>query len=418
MKAIALVDCNNFYVSCERVFNTNLEGQPVVVLSNNDGCIVARSPEVKALGIKMGTPIFQIRDLLTYHRIQVYSSNYTLYGDMSCRVMETLAQFTPRLEVYSIDEAFLDLSGFSHLNLSDYGQTIRQTVKQWTGIPVSVGIASTKTLAKLANDLAKQDGTGVCALTGTNLDEILGAISIEDIWGIGRNYARSLWSHGIETALQLRDANLDWIQQQYSIVLVRLVRELRGQSCLPLELVPPAQKSLMVSRSFGQPVTTLKHLKQAIATYTSRAAEKLRRHELAAGTMNLFAMTNRFQKGHYSNSVTVSLPVATHHTPELLLYALQATEKLYQPGYEFKKAGVLLLNLSPTTQTQTHLFDTCDRERESRLMTAIDGLNQQFGAGTIQFAATGIRQPWKLKATRLSGRYTTCWRDVPLVVAQ
>jgi DNA polymerase V len=418
MKVFALVDCNNFYVSCERVFDPRLGGKPVVVLSNNDGCVVARSQEAKALGIKMGVPVFQIRNLITQNQVKVYSSNYTLYGDMSLRVMEVLNCFTPRMEVYSIDEAFLDLTVFTHLDLSDYGQTVRQTVRQWTGIPVSVGIGHTKTLAKIANDRAKQLGTGVCDLSAITLDGVLAETDVGDIWGIGRQYAKSLRGCGIQTALDLQQADLGWVKQRYGIVMQRIVYELRGQSCLPLELAAPPKKSLMVSRSFGHTVTTAGYLKEAIATYTSRAAEKLRQHQLAAGVLNVFVMTNRFGDNPFTDTAALSLPVTTNDTGELLNYALRCGNNLYQPGYEYVKAGVLLLNLVSATQRQIVLFDERDRERFQKLMEVMDTINRQFGAGTICYAATGLRQPWKLKAAYCSARYTTCLQEVPTVIAR
>jgi len=417
---LALVDCNNFYVSCERVFNPALEGKPVVVLSNNDGCVVARSPEAKALGIKMGTPIFQLRDAIAQHRIQVYSSNYTLYGDMSQRVMEVLSGFTPSIEVYSIDEAFLDFSGFAGRDLTAYGQTIRQTVRQWTGIPVSVGVGATKTLAKLANRQAKRSGSGVCVLEPERVETVLEAIALEDIWGIGRRYAVSLQSYGINTALDLQQADLDWVKQRYGIVMVRLVYELRGVSCLPLELVTPPKKSLMVSRSFGQTVTTLADLKGAIATFVSRAAEKLRRHQLNASVMTVFASSSRFQGEYYSRGATVSLLVATNQTPELLAGAMEGVERLYQPGVAFKRAGVLMQGLTPEQAVQMALWDSCvgeaspleNRLRQQALMQTVDRINQQFGAGTLRFGIQGFCQPWALQSERRSPRYTTCWKSL------
>jgi DNA polymerase V len=418
MKVFALVDANHFYCSCERVFDPYLDGQPVVVLSNNDGCVIARTPEAKALGIKMGVPLFQIRDQVAQHGVKVYSSNYTLYGDMSLRVMEVLHRFTPNLEIYSIDEAFLDLSGFAHQDLTDYGQTIRQTVWQWTRIPVSIGIGHTKTLAKLANRLAKQSASGVFNLTQTEIESILVITPLEDIWGIGRRYGRSLKEFGIETALDLRNANLDWAKQRYGIVMQRLIYELRGQPCLPLELVAPSRKSLMVSRSFGQPVTTLEHLKEAIATYTSRAAEKLRQHKLAAGVIQVFANTNRFEDNPYSDVASFTLPVTTNDTAELLHYALRIGETLYQRDYEFKKAGVLLLNIVPENQRQTHLFDERDRDRAQQLMKVMDQINRQFGAGTLRYAVSGLERSWSLKSAHCSPRYTTRWQEVPLVIAR
>ena len=414
-KVFALADCNNFYVSCERVFNAKLERQPVVVLSNNDGCVVARSQEAKQLGIQMGVPLFEIRALIAQHRVRVYSSNYTLYGDMSTRVMDTLSTFTPTLEIYSIDEAFLDFSGFSQRNLTAYAQSVRQTVKQQTGIPVSLGLAPTKTLAKLANKLAKCSSSGVFDLATVDTHAVLATTPLVDLWGIGRQYAKSLQEYGYSTALDLRDADLAWIKQRYGIVMVRTVLELRGQSCLPLELVAPPRQSLMVSRSFGRPVTTLTHLQAAIATYTSRAAEKLRQQSLAASVLHVFARTSRYGDTPYSDTVVTSLPVATSDTAELLHYATRCGEALYQPGLQFSKAGVLLLNLVPDTQVQTNLFDTRDRTRDRKLMATVDQLNRQFGAGTVRFAAVGLQQPWALKATHRSPCYTTRWQDLLIV---
>jgi len=293
---------------------------------------------------------------------------------------------------------------------------MKETVKQWTGIPVSVGIATTKTLAKIANDLAKQSNSGVFDLT-QEVEAVLSAIAVEEVWGIGRRYAQSLQAQGITTALQLQQVEPRWARQKYSVVMERLVRELRGQSCLPLELLPPQRKSLMVSRSFGQSVTTLEHLKEAIATYTSRAAEKLRRHQLTASSLQVFASASRFCEHPYSKAVMVSLPVATSDTRELLSYTLRCAERLYHSGVEFKRAGVLLLNLVPVTQRQMSLFDPCDRDRDERLMQAIDQLNQRFGAGTVKFGATGFEQPWQMKAAKLSSRYTTRWEECAIVLS-
>jgi DNA polymerase V len=275
---VGVLDCNNFYVSCERLFQPRLQGKPVVVLSNNDGCVIARSDEAKALGIPMGLPVFQLTDRIQAHAIEVFSSNYTLYGDLSARVMTTLTQWAPAVEVYSIDEAFLDLTGLSTDTLGTYGQTLRTTVHQWTGIPVSIGIGATKTLAKLANRCAKRSPQGVVALTVTSeIDATLACTRVEDIWGIGPGYTRRLKTSHIRTAIQLRDANDRWIRQQLGVVGQRIVWELRGISCLPLELCPPPKQSLMVSRSFGCPITSLTEMREAVATYTTRAAEKLRR---------------------------------------------------------------------------------------------------------------------------------------------
>jgi DNA polymerase V len=313
----ALLDCNNFYVSCERLFQPVLHGKPVVVLSNNDGCVIARSDEAKALGIPMGLPAFKLADLMKKQPIEVYSSNYTLYGDLSARVMTTLAQWAPAVEVYSIDEAFLDLTGLSTDALRTYGQTLRTTIQQWTGIPVSIGIAPTKTLAKLANRLAKRSPQGVVALTITaEINATLACTQVEDIWGTGPGYSKRLKTHDIRTALPLRDANDRWIRQQLGVVGQRIIWELRGISCLPLELCPPPKQSLMVSRSFGRPITVLSEMREAVATYMTRAAEKLRRAQRAAGVLTVFLTTNRFtDEPQYSNSVTIPLPVPPRTPP-------------------------------------------------------------------------------------------------------
>jgi DNA polymerase V len=421
MALFALVDCNNFYASCERVFDPKLEGKPVVVLSNNDGIVVARSNEAKALGIGMGVPEFQIRRLIRAHDVQVFSSNYTLYGDMSQRVMDTLAQFTPDLEIYSIDEAFLSLPGFTSRNLTEYGREVCTTVRQWTGIPVSVGIAETKTLAKVAARVAKRskDVAGVFDLTACqDRDALLAETAVEDIWGIGPNWARLLKQHGIATALALRDADVHWARKAMGVVGERLVRELRGVSCLPLEDCPPPKQSITVSRSFGRPVTTLAEMKEAVAFYTGRAAEKLREERLAVTVLTVFLTTNTFKdEPHYSNAVTIKLPVVTDSTSDLLRYALPGIERLFRDGYHYKKAGVMLTALVPASQVQGDLFDCQDRARSGQLMRALDRLNDHMGAGTLRYAAEGLTQRWKARFERRSPAYTTNWRDLPVAKA-
>jgi DNA polymerase V len=415
----ALIDCNNFYVSCERLFQPLLHGKPIVVLSNNDGCVIARSDEAKALGIPMGLPAFKLAALVTEEPIEVLSSNYTLYDDMSARVMMTLAQWTPDVEVYSIDEAFLQLAALPPDALREYGQMIRATIQQWTGIPVSIGLGSTKTLAKLANRLAKRsiEARGVIALVApAEIEATLAQTPIEAIWGIGPGYTRRLKAHDIMTALQLRDANDRWVRQQLGSVGLRIVWELRGISCLPLELCPPSRQSLMVSRSFGRPITTLIEMGEAVATYISRAAEKLRRNHLAVGVVTIFLMTNRFiDEPQYSNSVTIPLPVASQDTAELIRYALRGIEQLFREGYRYKKAGVILTELVPAHQVQRHLFDQHDRERSKRLMAAIDAINTQWGTGTVRYAAVGLRPRWIIRCARRSPRYTTRWEELVVV---
>ena len=417
----ALVDCNNFYASCERVFNPKLEGQPIVVLSNNDGCVVARSNEAKALGIGMGVPEFQIRPLLRAHRVQVFSSNYMLYGDMSQRVMETLEQFCPESEIYSIDEAFLNLSGFTARNLTEYGRTIRTTVKQWTGIPVSVGIAETKTLAKIANRVAKRtpDTGGVFDLLACqDRDALLGRIAVQDVWGIGPNHARFLEQHGITTASQLRQVDDQWVRKHMGIVGLRLVMELRGVSCLDLEQCPSPKQGLTCSRAFGKPISTLTEMEEAVSSYASRVAEKLRGERLAATVLTVFLTTNEFKDGpQYNNALTLRLPVATDGTNELIRWALQGITKIYRHGYQYKKAGVMLTGLVPLNRVQSDLFDSQDRERGKRLMGALDAVNERWGTGTLQYASSGITKKWKTQFHRRSSAYTTQWDELPVVKA-
>ncbi len=417
----ALVDCNNFYASCERVFNPRLEGKPIVVLSNNDGCVVARSNEAKALGIGMGVPEFQIRPMLRAHHVQVFSSNYTLYGDLSQRVMETLEQFCPDLEVYSIDEAFLSLVGFERRNLTDYGQQIRQTVKQWTGIPVSVGIAETKTLAKIANRVAKRtpDMGGVCDLLACpDRDALLGRIAVEDVWGIGPNHAHMLTQHGITTAFQLRRVDDQWIRKRMGIVGLRLVMELRGVSCLDLEQCPAPKQSLTCSRVFGKLISTLGEMEEAVSVYTSRVAEKLRRERLAATVLTVCLTTNEFKEGpQYSNVLTLNLSVVTDTTSDLIKSALQGIRAIYRDGYLYKKAGVMLTGLVPVSQTQADLFDDRDRRKSKRLMSALDAINDRWGADTLHYASSGISKPWKTQFHRRSPAYTTDWDALPVVNA-
>ncbi len=414
----ALVDCNNFYASCERVFNPKLNHRPVVVLSNNDGCVVARSNEAKALGIPMGIPEFKIRPLIKQHQVAVFSSNYTLYGDMSQRVMDTLGTLCPDLEIYSIDEAFLSLTGFASRNLSDYGRLIRARVKQDTGIPVSVGIAPTKTLAKIAGGIAKKSESGVFDLTGADRESILAKTQVADIWGIGRAHTHFLHTHGIMTALQLSEASDQFIRKQMGIVGLRLVMELRGVSCLELEQCPSPKKGITCSRSFGRSITELHEMEEAISTYVSRAAEKLRREKLAVSCLSVFLHTNQFKDTpQYSNALTVTLPAQTDSTPELIAAAISGIRRIWRDGFAYKKAGVMFLSLVPASQIQTSLFDSADRSRAKTLMATLDAINHRFGAGTLQYASSGIAKGWKASFNHCSPAYTTRWDELPVAHA-
>ena len=417
MKEIfALVDCNNFYASCERAFNPKLEGRPMVVLSNNDGCVVARSNEAKALGIGMGVPAFEVEKIIEENNVEVFSSNYALYADMSGRIMKTLSCFTPDIEVYSIDEAFLNLAGFN-CSLTDYGRKICHTVKKWTGIPVTVGMARTKTLAKIANSIAKHSGkeNGVRDLTDTaSLNEVLARTPVEKIWTVGIKTTIKLKRAGIETALDLQNADINWIRPKFGVVGVRTVYELMGISCYPLEQNPPAKKSIAVSRSFGRPVESVEELKEAIASYCSRGGEKLRQYGLAAGLMTVYVTTSRFIKNRYFNSHTVEFPVATSDTKELIGGALLCIDRLYRRGFAFKKAGIVLSSLVSENRIQRNLFDSVDRAKSRRLMQAIDAVNTGLNC-PLRWAAEGLNQPWKVKFNRRSYRYTTRWDELPPV---
>jgi DNA polymerase V len=412
---LALCDCNSFYASCETVFDPKLRGKPVIVLSNNDGCVVARSLQAKAIGIKMGEPAFKIRHLIEQHDVQVFSSNYMLYGDLSQRVMTTLAEFTPELEIYSIDEAFLNLQGFGHLDLADYGQQIRTTVLQWTGVPTSIGIAPTKVLTKVAGAYAKKQLNGVLVLPQPP-DPLLEDFPLADLWGIGRKHSQSLQGHGITTALQLRDVELSWARKQYSVVMQRIVLELRGQPCFSLELNPAPKKSITVSRSFSRAITTLAELREAVATYTSRAAEKLRQHELTADAIQVFALTSRFRADYYSDSVTLTFNYSSDNTREILRFALLGCDRIYQPDQQFKKAGVILLGLRPKSERQLSLWEPTE-ERSDALMQTMDLINAQFGRGTIQFASAGLKKSWGMRQERRSNRWTTAWDELPIARA-
>lgn len=420
-RAIALVDCNNFYVSCERVFNPKLEGRPVVVLSNNDGCAVARSNEVKALGVSMGTPWFQLKDLARRHGIIAYSSNYALYADMSNRVMAILSRFSPHQEVYSIDESFLDLSGFGHRNLTRYSQHIRQTIRQWTGLPVCVGIGSTKTLAKLANHIAKKNAQldGVCdlnAMTATEQEAWFSRIAVGEIWGIGPRLAPRLAELGIHSVLDLKQAEPAILRRQFSVTLEKTMRELNGLVCLELEAMAQPKKQIVSSRSFGVRVSDLASLQASITLYMSRAAEKLRRQNSCAGSVHVYIHTSPHHstEPHYSNSMTIPLSSPTDDTLRLVRIALWGLGRIYQAGYRYQKAGVMLSELVPQQGLQTDLFASAPAtSRSAALMRVLDQVNRRMGKHTLKLAAEGFRQPWKMKQGNKSPGYTTSWHDLP-----
>ncbi len=416
-QVFACVDCNNFYVSCERVFDAKLARAPVVVLSNNDGCVISRSEEAKALGVPMGAPFFEVRALCERERVRVFSSNYELYGDLSRRVMETLRVFADDVDIYSIDEAFLRLPhGASAQTLDASAREMRATVLRWTGIPVSVGIAATKTLAKLGATLAKRSakaGGVVVLLEPRHVDCALARSAARDVWNVGPRTAKRLADAGVNTARELRDVNIDALPRRAALAVRRTVLELRGTSCIPLVAARPDRKSVVCSRSFGRAVESLAELREAVAFHASRAAEKLRRSRLAASVVVVFVSSARSGAGpHYSNSSLLGLSAATDFTPELIAHASRGVGRIYRPGVRYKKAGVMLLGLVPASPAQGVMFDTIDRERGRRLMRAVDSVNERMGAETLRFAAAGTERGWEMLRERRSPRYTTNWDEL------
>ncbi len=414
----ALVDGNNFYVSCERVFDPKLEGKPVVVLSNNDGCVVARSNEVKALGVKMATPWFQMRDLAEWHGIIALSSNYALYADMSNRMMSILSDFSPEQEIYSIDECFLGLAGMNR-DLVEYGQAIRRLVGK-LGIPVCVGIAETKTLAKLANHCAKKSlagQDGVCDFT-TMTDEakscLFSGIEVGEIWGVGPRLSHQLTEMGIGTVEALRTADSTSLRDRFSVVMERIIRELNDVPCLSLEEVAPNKQQIISSRSFGTYVYDLEALNESAASYIAIAAEKLRNQHSLAGMVQVYIRTNPHKENapQYQKGLSIPLPDATDDTLLLTRAALWGLKRIYKPGYAYQKAGVALINLSDASTRQMSLFGS--GRDNTRLMKVMDRINATWGRGTLRSAAEGTVKHWKMKRERMSQAYTTHWNQLPI----
>lgn len=420
----ALVDVNNFYVSCERVFQPQLEHIPIVVLSNNDGCAVARSAEVKALGVKMGTPWFKMKELAREHGILALSSNYTLYGDMSNRATAVLRDFSPDIEVYSVDESFLRVESVAHLygGMTAMGQQIRQRVKQWTGLPVCVGCGPTKTLAKIANHLAKKNPEfdGVCDLHAIPRPERLwwmSQLEVGEVWGVGKRIAKRLNAMGVETVLDLRNISIKEIRAQFGVVMERTCNELRGISCLELEDVAPAKQQIMSSRSFGSPVTTLAELREAVASYVSRAAEKLRAQGSVSAAVQVYIQTNRFKESdlQYSEGLVVPLPDPTDDTRLLSRAATLGLGLIFKPGYQYKKAGIMLTLISDKAKRQQTLFDDpLQRAQSAKLMAAMDAINAEFGRDTVRTGANGTEKRWAMRSENRSPRFTTRWDELPI----
>lgn len=393
----ALVDCNSFYCSCERVFNPALQTRPVIVLSNNDGCVISRTNEAKALNIGMGAPAHEIRDIIEKNNVAVFSSNYALYGDMSARVMTVLGQFAPDMEVYSIDEAFLDLTGFEHYDLNVYGKHIIRTTQQSTGVPVSIGIAKTKTLAKLANKMAKKaiENKGVCVLDSeAAIEAALKTFPIADVWGIGRQHAKRLYLMGVKTAYDFIQLSRVWVHKNMSIVGLRLWEELRGKPCYNLDLTTPSKKTICTSRSFGKMLTHINDIEEAIANHAASCAEKLRRQKSCASIMTVFIATNPFRPDtpQYSNSITLTLPHPTNDSAELIRTAKIGLKELFREKNWYKKAGIIVSEITPEDNTQINLFRNLEHDQRHRtLMRTLDAVNKNMGKNTVKLAAQGQR---------------------------
>lgn len=413
-----LCDGNNFFVSCERVFDSSLENKPVVVLSNNDGCVIARSNEAKALGIKMGANFFEIEDFVKKHNVQVYSTNFVLYADMSIRMKGLLSRFTPQLEDYSIDEAFLDLSGFTKEKLSEHCYEMVHTVKQGSGIPVSLGVASTKTLAKVANRFAKKYSgyKNVCIIdTEEKRIKALQNTKVSDVWGIGRRNAKKLLDIGVQTAYDFTLLNRVWVRKQMTVVGERTWRELHGEPCIDIETIQPDKQSIMVSRSFGKMIDDFSTIKEATANYACMAAAKLRKQKSCAKSLLVFLETNPFRNDlpQYSQHIVITMPVATNSSIEIVNYLSVGLKKIFRPGYKYKKSGVMLMDIYSENAIQGHLWDKIDREKHRRLMEVLDRTNDRYGSNTLKLAVLGDGEQWKIKQKRLSPCYTTRMSDFP-----
>jgi DNA polymerase V len=407
---IAHIDVNNFYVSCHRVFEPRLERRPVVVLSNNDGCVIARSNEAKALGINMGTPYFKIDYLIEKEDLKVFSSNYALYGDMSARAMEALESFSPETEVYSIDEAFLKLEfDGDYQALTENAYRIREAVRKWTGLPVSIGLAPNKTLAKIANRLAKKDSGGVFEMADETIqNEVLDQMPVSGIWGIGARSTAKLKKLGIATALDLKRFDRRHARRLLTVTGARTVEELRGKSCLPLEFCPPPKKSITCSRSFGAVVGRVEVLQEALDFYLTRAGENLRRRNLTANAVTVFFATNRFSKApQYRNSITIALANPTNSTPELREWTRKGLRQIFRDGFLYKNVGVILQGLQPEPAETVRLYGDTDYAKDKRLMAAMDQISQKFGRDTIRFGVEKYREQWEMRRELKSPRYTT-----------
>ena len=418
---IALIDCNSFYVSCERLFNPSIIKKPVVVLSNNDGCVISRSNEAKILGIKMGEPYFKIKKIVKKNNVKVFSSNYSLYRDISKRIMKTLKQFSPQIEIYSIDEAFLNLSSIKDENLLECGNKIKNIILKWTGIPTSIGIATTKTLSKIANYTAKKEKSGVISLINSEkIDKILSEVKINDVWGVGHQLTKFYIKNGINTAYQLKNISNSWIKKNTNVFGSRTAMELKGISCISLEIHQEKRKNCCVSRSFGTKVTKLEELKESITTHCLNAAEKIRIDNQIAKKVTVFIRTSPFQKNknYYANTKDIDLPIETNDSIELVKQSLNALKYIYKKGYRYQKTGIILSGLKDANIYKKNLLSTiCSEEKRKKLMKAIDRTNIKYGRHTLSIAQAGLKKRWNIKRQHSSKIDTACFELLPVVRA-
>jgi len=416
---IALVDCNSFYVSCERLFNPSINKKPVVVLSNNDGCVISRSTEAKALGIKMGEPYFKVKKIIKENDVKIFSTNFSLYGDISRRVMSTLKQFSPQMEIYSIDEAFLDLSSIKNEDILEHGYKIRKTILKWTGIPTSIGIATTKTLSKAANYIAKKEKSGIVDLVNTKqLNKLLSKVKINDVWGVGRQLTKFYIKNGINTAYDLKNAPNGWIKKNTSVFGSRTSMELRGIPCTSLEPNEEKRKNCCVSRSFGRKVTELEELKEAVTTHCLNAAEKIRNDNQKTKKLTVFIRTSPFQKNndYYAKAKNIDLPIETNDSIELIKQALIALKLIYKEGYKYQKTGIILSDLKDITIYKKNLFsDIRSEEKRKKLMQAVDITNIRYGRNFLSIAQAGLRKKWNTKRQHSSKIDTACFNLLPVI---
>ena len=412
----ALIDCNSFYVSCERLFNPRINNKPVVVLSNNDGCVISRSTEAKKIGIKMGEPYFKVKELVKRNNVYIFSSNYGLYGDISRRVMKTLKSFSDKIEIYSIDEAFVDLSHVEEKEVENYGKEIKKRILKWTGIPTSVGISNTKTLSKIANHIAKNNKTGVTYLK-ENIDKSLKNFYISDIWGVGKQLSKLYIKNGIDTAYKLKNISNSWVKKSTNVLGAKTVMELRGISCINLETQETKRKSCCVSRSFGKKVRSLEKLQESVTTHCLNAAEKIRKDNQTTRAITIYIRTSPFDKNrkYYSNSITIDLPIATSNSLEIVKKAIDGLKKIYKYGYFYQKSGIVLSKLNENSEKEFNLLAPIMENKSQTLMKAIDFTNAKYGKNAISIAQAGINNTWKMRKKYSSKIDTTSFDFLPKI---